>query len=213
MYRNLYNSLYIILRQVILMGDNMIASNQNPLPTDSERIEVLEDTVSKIKDGAGVDEEIKDEIVTMKENQRDIQGKLSNLESEVAELRGEMAGTREAVDSIQDSQQRMFQLIKEQAERLKDGDKFFEAVKKYMSIKDTQNGYRDKEVKELKETVDKKTSKEDFESEKKTTHEWVKQISKNQDKQDEKVFRLMLALVVGILAIAGSLLLAYLNII
>jgi hypothetical protein len=47
-----------------------------------------------------------------------------------------------------------------------------------MSIKDTQNGYRDKEVKELKETVDKKTSKEDFESEKKTTHEWVKQFQK-----------------------------------
>lgn len=191
----------------------MTTSDQNPLPTDSEKIEVLEDTVLKIKDGAGVNEEIKDEIVTMKESQRDIQGKLSNLESEVAELRGEMTGTREAVDSIQDSQQRMFQLIKEQAGRLRDGDKFFEDIKKYMSVKDTQNGYRDKEVKELKKTINKKTSKEDFESEKKTTRDWLKQISKNQDKQDEKVFRLMLSLVAGILAIAGSLLLAYLNII
>lgn len=191
----------------------MTTSDQTPLPTDSEKIEVLEDTVLKIKDGAGVNEEIKDEIVTMKESQRDIQGKLSNLESEVAELRGEMTGTREAVDSIQDSQQRMFQLIKEQAGRLRDGDKFFEDIKKYMSVKDTQNGYRDKEVKELKKTINKKTSKEDFESEKKTTRDWLKQISKNQDKQDEKVFRLMLSLVAGILAIAGSLLLAYLNII
>lgn len=191
----------------------MTTSDQTPLPTDSEKIEVLEDTVLKIKDGAGVNEEIKDEIVTMKESQRDIQGKLSNLESEVAELRGEMTGTREAVDSIQDSQQRMFQLIKEQAGRLRDGDKFFEDIKKYMSVKDTQNGYRDKEVKELKKTINKKTSKEDFESEKKTTRDWLKQISKNQDKQDEKIFRLMLSLVAGILAIAGSLLLAYLNII
>lgn len=186
----------------------MIAETETPRPSETEKINKLEGDIEQIKEilnedhflclQDGTSEELKSEIKIMKENQ--------NL------ICGELSGLREAVDSIQDSQERMFRLIERQNERLDSGDKFFGEIKKYMVKKDTENGFRDKEVKVLKEDVGKKATKEEVKEDQKTTHDWVKQIAKNQDKQDEKTFRLMLALVVGLLALAGSLLLAYLGI-